>query len=66
MNSYRGGEMKREESTYQGIPSIIQKTGTLKVFRVVINVVVHCYIIVTIVPAFQILSVVNLTHVSMQ
>lgn len=64
MNSYRGGEMKREESTYQGIPSIIQKTGTLKVFRVVI--IVYCYIIVTIVPAFQILSVVNLTHVSMQ
>ena len=66
MNSYRGGEMKREESTYQGIPSIIQKTGALKVFRVVHNVVVYCYIIVTIVPAFQILSVVNLTHVSMQ
>lgn len=66
MNSYRAGEMKREESTYQGIPSIIQKTGALKVFRVVNNVVVHYYIIVTIVPAFQIFSVVNLTHVSMQ
>lgn len=66
MNSYRAGEMKREESTYQGIPSIIQKTGTLKVSRVVNNVVVYCYIIVTIVPAFQIFSVVNLTHVSMQ
>lgn len=56
--------MKREESTYQWIPSIIQKNGTFKVFRVVNNVVVYCYIIVTILPAFRILSVVNFIHVS--